>query len=166
MRAGLLLLLPFGLALADSQPGIPVQYTGGTLPGCAAKPKARLYLPGPEAFMFRCAAGDVIVAYQKVTRLAYGQDAHRRYGTAAALANPLLLPVAAAVFLKKSRKHFVTIEYADAEGKLQALVIRVEKDNIRTLMADLEARAGRRFEYQDKEAEKSRKDRKPPGPQK
>jgi hypothetical protein len=150
-----LLLLPCGAALADSEPGIPVRYSGGTLIGCSAKPKARLYLPGPEALLLRCGTGEVSVAYEKIKRLAYGQEIHRRYGSAApALLTPITWPVAAAVFLNKSRKHFVTIEYADPEGKAQAMIVRVEKDNIRSLLADLEARAGRPVEFEDREGRK------------
>ena len=59
------------------------------------------------------------------------------------------------VFLMaKSRKHFVTIEYTDNEEKQQALVFRVDKGDIRALLASLEARTGRRVEYQDNEARK------------
>ena len=66
----------------------------------------------------------------------------------AVLISPLLL-------LSKSRKHFVTIGYVDEQGKQQALVFRVEKGDIRSLLASLEARTGRRIEYQDNEARKA-----------
>ena len=73
----------------------------------------------------------------------------RRYA-AAVLISPLLL-------LSKSRKHFVTLEYVDSEGKQQALVFRTDKRDIRGLLAALEARTGRRIEFQDDEARKSGK---------
>jgi hypothetical protein len=73
----------------------------------------------------------------------------RRYAEAV-LISPLLL-------LSKSRKHFVTIGYIDREGKQQALVFRVEKSDIRSVLAGLEARTGRRIEYQDGEARKALK---------
>jgi hypothetical protein len=57
--------------------------------------------------------------------------------------------------LAKSRKHFVTIGYEDAEGVQQALVFRVGKGDIRTVMAGLEARSGQRFTFQDDEARKA-----------
>jgi hypothetical protein len=44
--------------------------------------------------------------------------------------------------------------YEDIEGKQQALVFRVEKGDIRSVLASLEARTGRRVEYQDDEARK------------
>jgi hypothetical protein len=58
------------------------------------------------------------------------------------------------LLLSKSRKHFVTLGYADSEGQQQALVFQVEKGDIRTVLASLEARTGRRIEYQDDEARK------------
>jgi hypothetical protein len=73
----------------------------------------------------------------------------RRYAEAI-----LLSPV---FLLSKSRKHFVTVGYADADGKQQALVFRVEKGDIRSVLAALEARTGRRVEYQDQEARKAGK---------
>jgi hypothetical protein len=45
----------------------------------------------------------------------------------------------------------------DQEGKQQALVFRVEKSDIRSVLASLEARTGRRIEYQDGEARKAGK---------
>jgi hypothetical protein len=71
----------------------------------------------------------------------------RRYAEAI-LISPVLL-------LSKSRKHFVTLGYQDEAGKQQALVLRVEKGDIRTVLASLEARTGRRIEYQDSEARKA-----------
>jgi hypothetical protein len=58
------------------------------------------------------------------------------------------------LLLSKSRKHFVTLGYTGSEGQQQALVFQVEKGDIRTVLASLEARTGRRIEYQDDEARK------------
>lgn len=51
----------------------------------------------------------------------------------------------------------MTLGYLDAEGRQQALVFRVEKGDIRAALASLEARTGRRVEYQDNEARKAGK---------
>jgi len=42
----------------------------------------------------------------------------------------------------------VTLGYVDGEGKQQVLVFRVDKGDIRTVLAGLQARTGRRVEYQ------------------
>jgi hypothetical protein len=61
------------------------------------------------------------------------------------------------LLLSKARKHFVTLGYVDAEGKQQVLVFQVGKGDIRSVLAGLEARTGRRVEYQDDEARKAGK---------
>lgn len=143
------LLLLCAMSLTASEPGVPVQFIGGTLDGLAADSSARLYLNGPEALVFRCCKAELNVAYQKINTLKYGQDLNRP-STAEILVSPVRL-------LSKSRTHFVTIGYTDAEGKQQALVIRVKKGDIRVVLAVLEARTGRRVEYEDDEARKAGK---------
>ena len=59
--------------------------------------------------------------------------------------------------LSKSRKHFLTIGYQDDKGKQQALVLRVDKSQVRAVLVSLEARTGLRVEFQDTEARKAGK---------
>ena len=54
-------------------------------------------------------------------------------------------------------RHFVTIGYKDDEGKEQVAVFELGKDIIRTTLPILEARSGKKIEYQDEEAKKSGK---------
>lgn len=140
--SGFLLMLP---TLA-AQPGFRAQFVGGTLHGISANSNARLDLAGGDALTVRSGGVEFRIDYGKVNSLEYGQNVSRRY-LAAVLISPVLL-------LSKSRKHFVTMGYEDIEGKQQALVFRVEKGDIRSVLASLEARTGRRVEYQDDEARK------------
>ena len=140
--SGFLLLLP---ALA-AQPGFHAQFVGGTLPGISAKSYARLDLAGSDALTLRSGAVEVHIDYGKINSLEYGQNVSRRY-LAAVLISPVLL-------LSKSRKHFLTVGYQDTEGNQQVLVFRMEKGDIRSVLASLEARTGRRVEFQDDEARK------------
>jgi hypothetical protein len=130
-------------------PGVKTELIGGTPAGIAAKSTARLDYTGADEMVFHCAASEIHVAYQKVNTLEYGQTVSRRYA-AAVLVSPLLL-------LSKARKHFVTLGYVDSEGRQQVLVFRVEKGDIRSVLVGLEARTGRRVEYQDDEARKAGK---------
>lgn len=143
MASGLVL----ALSITAAQPGVKAQFIGGTLSGVSAKSSARVDMTGADAMLFRCDKTETSIAYRRINNVEYGQNVSRRYA-AAVLISPLLL-------LSKSRKHYVTIGYADAEGKQQALVFRVEKGDIRSLLASLEARTGRRIEYQDDEARKA-----------
>jgi len=139
-------LLAVAAALSAGEPGVKAQYIGGTVAGIATKATARLDVTGSDTLRFRCGDADLTIDYHKINTLEYGQNVSRRYA-AAILISPVLL-------LSKSRKHFVTIGYVDGEGKQQALVFRVDKGDIRMVLASLEARTGRRVEYQDDEARK------------
>jgi hypothetical protein len=57
--------------------------------------------------------------------------------------------------LSKSRKHFLTVGYQDESGHHQALVFRVDKNDIRATLVSLEARTGLKIQYQDEEARKA-----------
>jgi hypothetical protein len=128
---------------------VKAQFIGGTVSGLKAKSDARLDLTGSDSMTVRCGNVEFRIEYRTVNTLEYGQNVSRRYA-AAILVSPVLL-------LSKSRRHYVTIGYVDDAGAQQALVLRVEKGDIRTVLASLEARTGRRVEYQDDEARKSGK---------
>jgi hypothetical protein len=144
-----LLLLAAAFVLAAAEPGVKTQFVGGTVSGVKAKCGARLDLTGSRALAFECGQTALRIEYRKINTVEYGQNVSRRYA-AAILISPVLL-------LSKSRRHYVTIGYVDEEGAQQALVVRVDKNDIRTVLASLEARTGRRVEYQDDEARKSGK---------
>ena len=141
------LILAFPLAAAE--PGIKAQFVGGTVYGISLKSSFRLDLTGADTLIFHTGKTSHSIDYQRINTVEYGQNVSRRY-VEAVLISPILL-------LSKSRKHFVTIGYIDQEGKQQALVFRVEKGDIRSVLASLEARTGRRIEYQDSEARKAGK---------
>jgi hypothetical protein len=139
--------LILALAATAGAPGFKAELIGGTVPGMPAKATARLDLTNGETLVFRCGERELNIPYEKIDTLEYGQSVSRRYA-AAVLISPVLL-------LSKSRKHFVTIGYVDRNGNRQALVFRVQKNDIRTVLAALEARSGRRVEFQDDEARKA-----------
>ena len=59
--------------------------------------------------------------------------------------------------LAKKRSHFVTIGFTGDDGQHQAIVLEVGKGDVRQLLVSLEAKSGRRVEYQDDEARKAGK---------
>lgn len=96
------------------------------------------------------------IAYKDILDLEYGQKAGRRVG--AALATAILIsPVGLFLLFSKKRKHFVTIGYKGEDGKEQVAVFELGKDIVRTTLPILEARSGKKLEYQDEEAKKSSK---------
>jgi hypothetical protein len=137
------------LAITAAEPGVKAQFVGGTVPGIASKCGARLDLTNKDNLHFQCGTLELQIPYRKVNTVEYGLNVSRRYA-AAVLISPVFL-------LSKSRRHFVTLGYVDADGVQQALVIRIEKGDIRSVLTGLEARTGRRVEYQDGEARKAGK---------
>ena len=79
-----------------------------------------------------------------------GDEAPELGDAAAVLISPLFL-------LSKKRQHFLTVGYSDDENRQQAMIFKVGKDDIRATLVSLEARTGRRIEYQDAEARKAGK---------
>jgi hypothetical protein len=148
-RVSLLALSCFLLmrAVLAADAGVKVEYFGGTATELKKGAAARLDLSGLDELTLRTGKTELRFAYKKVNTLEYGQSVSRRYA-AAVLISPILL-------LSKSRKHFLTLGYVDEQGRQQAIVLRIGKGDIRSVLASLEARTGRRVEYQDDEARKA-----------
>ena len=134
------------LSLPAREPGFHTELVGSTVPSVTAKSTAQLDLSEMGALVLHSSREEVRIPYARINTLEYGQNVSRRF-VAAALISPVLL-------LSKSHKHFITVGYTDTEDKQQALVFRVDKTDIRGLLASLEARTGRRVEYQDNDARK------------
>ena len=142
--AGLSLI---GISLGASEPGYRAEIVGGTVSAAPLKAGGRIDLADSEALIFRSGSKEFRVAFSRIQTLEYGQNVSRRYA-AAVLISPMLL-------LSKERKHFVTVGFVDGEGAQQVLVFHIGKNDIRTVLASLEARSGRRIEYQDDDARKA-----------
>ena len=148
LRACVLTCLAWLQAVAGDA-GVRARFVGGTVAGIQPKSGARLDVTGTDALRLVASKAEVRIPYARINTVEYGQNVSRRYA-AAVLISPLFL-------LSKSRKHFLTIGYADEQGRQQAMVFRVDKGDIRMVLASLEARTGRRVEYQDDEARKTGK---------
>ena len=96
------------------------------------------------------------IPYNQFIDIEYGQKAGRRVGAAIATA-VLLSPAGLFLLFSKKRKHFVTIGYKDNDGKDQVVVYELGKDIVRTTLPILEARSGKKIEYQDEDAKKASK---------
>jgi hypothetical protein len=144
---GLIGIVLLTQSLPAREPGFHAEVIGSTLSEFSAKSSAQLDLREMGVMVLRSNGEEVRIPYGKINTLEYGQNVGRRY-MAAVLISPVFL-------FSKSRKHFVTIGYTDPENKQQALVFRVDKGDIRGLLTSLEARTGRRVEYQDNDARKT-----------
>jgi len=135
--------------LSAHSSGGHAEYVGGTISqipdGCSGTVTAL----DEQYFVFYAKKASWRVPYDKINLLEYGQRVDRRY-VAAALLSPLFL-------LAKKRTHFLTVGYSDDENRQQAMVFRVSKDDIRMMLVSLEARTGRKVEFQDDDARKAGK---------
>ena len=121
---------------------------GTTVPDFPSKCDVVIDVTGSEEMLFVTRRLTLHVPYDKVNVVEYGQHVGRRY-IEAVLLSPLFL-------LSKTRKHYLTVDYTDANGRQQAVVMEVHKGDIRLVLAELEARTGRRIEYTDDDARSSR----------
>src|SRR4051794_26878808 len=97
--------------------------------------------------LFKLEKGDtqLQIPYDKVTGLSYGQHAGRRVGSTIALGVTTLGIGALPLLFSKKRRHYLTIEYTDADGKGQAAIFEVGKDAVRTMLKTIEVRSGKKI---------------------
>jgi hypothetical protein len=151
-RRAWLRLIPVAGAAAAAAPiwaavrGNEVMYVGGTVAGLPEATEGEADLKDPERFTFSSDKGAFEIPYASVKTLEYGQKAGRRLGVA-------LVITVWALFSKK-RKHFLTIGYDDAEGKPQGVVLEIAKGRAKTFITVIEARSGKKVEYESEEARK------------
>lgn len=145
--------------------GKKAAYQGGTtkdrdFPGMKTPPVGKLNIDDQTElkFEFNSTKGPQTYAipYDQIIDLEYGQKAGRRVGAAIATAI-LLTPIGLFLLFSKKRKHFVTIGYKGLDGKDEVAVFELGKDIIRTTLPILEARSGKKIDYQDEEAKKASK---------
>lgn len=124
-------------------------YIGGTVAAIKAGTEGSSSTDNDKVYTFAYGGSKLEIPYDRVDSLEYGQKAGRRVGLALTI-SPWLL-------LSKKRKHFLTISWKDEQDKQQAAVFELGKDVVRVQLATVEARTGKKIEYQDDEARKSGK---------
>lgn len=77
----------------------------------------------------------------QVTSLSYGQEAHRRVGTAVGLA-VISLGIGALSALHKTKLHYIGINYSDKDGKKQGVLLQGDKSNFRAIIVALQGVTG------------------------
>lgn len=122
-------------------------YLGGTISSIPENTEGKSNAKDDTAWIFETKKGTIKVPYSQIDSLEYGQKAGRRIGVAVVI-NPLFI-------FSKKRRHYLTLGWTDEAGKQQAGVFELGKDVIRVQLATLEARSGRKIDYQDEEARKS-----------
>jgi hypothetical protein len=135
-------LLTFALATSVTAVGTgKAVYIGGTVSGIKEKSEHSINLKDQTALQY---AGGLTIPW--VGEIEYGQKVGHRIGQAIFL-SPLVL-------FKKSRHHYVTLNYTDDAAKDQAVVFEFGKDEIRMALTSLKARTGKTITFTDDDARK------------
>jgi hypothetical protein len=136
-------------ALSAHGLGGRVEYVGGTITQIPVGCQGIVQAIDERYFVFYSGKASWRVPYEKINLVEYGEKVDRRY-IAAVLISPLFL-------LAKKRQHFLTVGYSDDDDRQQAMIFKINKDDIRPTLVVLEARTGRKVEFQDEDARKSGK---------
>lgn len=125
------------------------EYVGGTITQIPDGCQGTLQATDDQFFVFYSGKASWRVPYERINLVEYGEKVDRRY-IAAVLISPLFL-------LAKKRQHFLTVGYTDGDDHQQAMIFKINKADIRSTLVVLEARTGRKVEYQDEDARRSGK---------
>jgi hypothetical protein len=134
--------------------GKSARYVGGTVP-VFKQPIDGTWELAEHALLFTAEknGGKVSIPYDKIESLEYGQKVGRRLGAATAgalIVSPLFL----FLLFSKKRKHFLSVGFVDEEGKKQGAVFELAKGIVKESLATLEAKSGKKVEYESEEAKK------------
>lgn len=119
-----------------------VTYDGGSLPDLKSGTGLKMYIDQTEVRLVKDNKTIATIPATAVTEISYGQDVHRRVGTAIGLA-VVSLGIGALMALSKSKKHFVGITWANGDQK-GGLAMQCDKNEYRGVLAGLEGITGKK----------------------
>jgi CxxC motif-containing protein (DUF1111 family) len=136
----LCLVIPAATFAADN--GYKVSYDGGSLPNTKPGNTLRMTIDGNNIRILNGSSEVALVPASAVTEISYGQDVHRRVGTAVAV-GVFTLGLGALTALSKSKKHFIGLTWADGEKK-GGFAMQCDKNEYRGILAGLEGVTGKK----------------------
>ena len=132
--------LPYASFASDGS--YHVTYSGGSVPDFKAGTGMKLFINTSTIHIMKDKTEVALIPAGAVTEISYGQDVHRRVGTAIGLA-VVSLGIGALMALSKSKKHFVGLTWDDA-GKKGGVAFQVDKNEYRGILAGLEGVTGKK----------------------
>lgn len=129
-----------------------VRYNGGSI-STKVKPDDwdNKLTVSSDAIVFALKDGQAIsIPPHQVTSLSYGQEAHRRVGTAV-LIGVFSLGIGALSALHKTKLHYIGVNYDDKDGKKQGLLLQGDKSNFRAIIVALQGVTGLPISVAEKE---------------
>ncbi len=136
----LLTLFPVMASARDS--GYTVKYDGGSIPDVKAGSDLRMYIDANQIRLVKGKNEIMVIPASSVTEISYGQDVHRRVGTAVAV-GIFTLGLGALTALSKSKKHFVGLTWANGDKK-GGFAMQCDKSEYRGILAGIEGITGKK----------------------
>lgn len=144
-------------ASKDDAPRYKVKYSGGSLDSVKSGQDLRMSISSQQ---IRLASGkDELAAnldVKSITEVSYGQEVHRRIGTAVGVAI-ISLGIGAIVAFSKSKKHYIGLTWDGGEGKKGGVALQADKNEYRGLLKALEGVTGKKAVDADDDAKKKDK---------
>lgn len=136
-----ILSIVFPVTLIARDNAYHVTYDGGSL---SEKSGAglKMYIEANEVRLVRDKQDVVVIPASAITEISYGQDVHRRVGTAIAV-GIFTLGLGALTALSKSKKHFVGLTWANGDQK-GGFAMQCDKNDYRGVLAGLEGITGKK----------------------
>ena len=136
----LCILMPCSVLAGENS--YKVKYDGGSIANIKAGSEMKLVIEGDKIKFFDGAKELATVPASAVTEISYGQDVHRRVGSAVAVAT-VTLGVGALMALTKSKKHFIGLTWANGDQK-GGFAMQCDKNEYRGILAALEGLTGKK----------------------
>jgi hypothetical protein len=136
----LCVLFPVSALAGDNS--YKIVYDGGSLANAKAGNDMKLVIDGTNIRITKDKSEVIVIPAAAVTEISYGQDVHRRVGTAIGVA-VFSLGIGALLALSKSKKHFVGITW-DNGGNKGGLAFQADKNDYRGMLAGLEGITGKK----------------------
>jgi hypothetical protein len=136
----LCVLLPV-VGFAGQDTGYKVRYDGGSIPNLKSGDDVKLYVEETQVRIVKDKKDVKVIPATAITEISYGQDVHRRIGTAIGI-GVFTLGIGALMALSKSKKHYIGLTWDD-DGKKGGFAFRAEKGEYRGIMSGLEGISGK-----------------------
>lgn len=128
-------------ALANSD-GYGVTYDGGSVTDVKAGTGVKLFIENNQIRLMKGKVELATIPASAVTEISYGQDVHRRVGTAIGLA-VISFGAGAFMLLAKSKKHYVGLTWANGDVK-GGFAMQCDKNDYRGILAGIEGITGKK----------------------
>ena len=135
--------LPIVTFAAEAQVGHGVKYSGGSLPTVKDGEDLKLFIDTDKVRLAHKKEAPTVIPASAVTEISYGQEVHRRIGTAAGVA-VVTLGVGAIIAFSKSKKHYIGLVWDDGSGNKGGVALQADKNEFRGLLAALEGVTGKK----------------------